>query len=92
MKKFLAFCTRTNGLALLKSTDVSQALAWARSGNLTEALITELAALCKEDQVEFDPATAAPKRTAPATSGTRGASDVDGQRGTTSLNHFHGNT
>ncbi len=76
MKKFLAFLHK-HGMAT-HITDESQALAWARSGNLTAEQITELAALCKSDNVAFDPATAEAKRTTPTTTATR--SGTAGQR------------
>jgi hypothetical protein len=75
MKKFLAFL-RTLGLAESVNND-NMALTWARSENLTADQITELARLCKEDGVEFDPATALPKRTAPQTTGTRSGTGTE---------------
>lgn len=67
MKKFLQFLHAAG----LKSsiTNTEEALTWARSGNLSADQITELAKLCKEDQVDFDPASCTAKRA--ATTGTR---------------------
>ena len=58
MKRFLQFLHR-HGLAATVTSE-ADALQWARSGNLSAALITELADLCKQDNVEFDPASATP--------------------------------
>lgn len=60
MKKFLSFLHK-NGLAAT-ITNETEALTWARSGNLPAPLIAELAELCKADGVDFDPASATPKR------------------------------
>lgn len=72
MKKFIAFLHKC-GLAA-HITDVSQALAWARSGNLTADQITEAAGYAKEDGIEFDAATCQAKQVAPTTTGTRSGS------------------
>lgn len=69
MKKFLRFLHK-NGLAS-SVTNETEALDWARNGNLTSAQIAELTALCKEDGTEFDAATATAKRSEPSTTGTR---------------------
>ncbi len=72
MKKFLQFLHAAGLKASITNTE--EALIWARSGNLSADQITELAKLCKEDNVEFDPATATAKRA--ATTGTRNATET----------------
>jgi hypothetical protein len=62
MKKFLKFLHAAGLQASITNTEA--ALDWARSGNLSADQITELAAACKEDGVEFDPASATAKRSA----------------------------
>lgn len=52
MKKFLRFLHQ-HGLAT-SVTNETEALDWARSGNLSAELITELDRLCKEEGVTFD--------------------------------------
>jgi hypothetical protein len=78
MKKFLKFLHAAGLNASVKSTE--EALTWARSGNLSADQITELASLCKEDGVEFDPASATAKRA--ATTGTRGATGTESNTNT----------
>jgi hypothetical protein len=72
MKKFLKFL-HAAGLAA-SITNTEEALNWARSGNLSADQITELGTLCKDDNVDFDPASATAKRA--ATTGTRGATET----------------
>lgn len=72
MKKFIAFLHKC-GLAT-HITDVSQALAWARSGNLDGQQINEAVALAKEDGIDFTAESAEAKRTTPVTTGTRSGS------------------
>lgn len=72
MKKFLRFLHAAGMASAI--TDTEQALEWARSNNLSADQITELAQLCKEDGVEFDPASATAKRA--ATTGTRSSADT----------------
>lgn len=80
MKKFIAFLHKC-GLAA-HITDVSQALAWARSGNLDGEQINEAAALAKEDGIDFTAESAEAKRTTPSTTGTRGATTTTTVAGT----------
>ena len=72
MKKFLQFLHAAGLKASITNTE--EALTWARSGNLSADQITELATLCKEDNVEFDPASATAKRA--STTGTRSATET----------------
>lgn len=72
MKKYLQFLHK-HGLAA-SVTNETEALQWARSGNLSSALLDEFAVLCKGDSIEFDVASATPKKEAPATTGTRSGS------------------
>ena len=81
MKKFIAYLHKC-GMAQ-SITDTSQAIAWARSGNLTSTQLTKLGALCKLGKVKFDISTAEARRTAPRTTSKRSASrTVTKQTGT----------
>lgn len=60
MKKFLRFLHQ-HGLAS-SITNETEALDWARSGNLSADLIAQLDQLCKEESVAFDPAAARAKQ------------------------------
>ncbi len=80
MKKFIAFLHKC-GLAA-HITDVSQAIAWARSGNLDAGQINEAVAFAKEDGIDFTADGCEPKRTAPSTTGTRSATTTTTVTGT----------
>lgn len=60
MKKFLRFLHQ-HGLASTVNNE-TEALDWARSGNLSAELIAQLDQLCKEESVTFDPAAARAKQ------------------------------
>lgn len=72
MKKLIAFLHKC-GMAQ-SITDQSQALAWAKSGNLTSTQLQKLVDLAKANKVKFDISTAKAKRTAPRTTATRSGS------------------
>lgn len=84
MKRFLQFLHK-HGLAA-SVTNETEALTWARSGNLSAELITELDRLCKEDGIDFDPAAATPRRSEPSTTGTRSGTGT-GAGNTDTENH-----
>ncbi len=56
MKRYLQWLHR-NGLSASVTTE-TEALAWARSGNLTASQLTEFAEVCHADSIAFDAASA----------------------------------